>query len=67
MYKDIKVSVRLTTVALKNLVSFSSSIDKQGKETYGLKKISKEEEAGLKSFYLGISKLFCNKMLRKLM
>lgn len=27
-FKDIKVSVRLTTVALKNLISFASSIDK---------------------------------------
>jgi hypothetical protein len=61
------VSLRQTTVALKNIISFASSIDKQGKETYGLKKISKEDESELKSFYMAISKLFCKKMLRKLM
>ena len=43
-FKDIKVGVRLNTVALKNLISFASSIEKQGKEAFGLKKISKEEE-----------------------
>jgi hypothetical protein len=63
------VSVRLITVALKNLISFASSIDKQGKETFGLKKISsdeKDEEDLLKSFWIAINRLFCKKMLAKL-
>jgi len=41
-YKDLKISLRLSTVALKNMVSFAQYFSNQGAESFALKSLSKE-------------------------